>query len=258
MLNRLRRLPFELRVALIACCALVALNVCWALSQASWKIDSGIATLIGAVFGFAVVGFQTRRGFHNLTRSQSHQAQLDREARMHAAEIDENFKRTERDYEKAVLLAAIRAEIAAVHCKICEQQMGVERLANWYRAFASAKLPSTNKTFGYYSPKAIVFETNIAKIGLLGTNLGADVIKVLSKADGKNLTIDLVHTVDHDVYAKLYEGQSSGLKKWASDLFHVAMRIRAYEDGTPDPGTLTETQEKRYAEINEPIDPTVD
>jgi hypothetical protein len=29
----------------------------------------------------------------------------------------------------------------------------------------------------------------------------------------------------------------------------VAMRIRAEEDGTPDPGTLGDTQEKRYAQL---------
>ena len=37
--------------------------------------------------------------------------------------------------------------------------------------------------------------------------------------------------------------------KFQSDLYHVAMRIRSFEEGTADPGTLSETQAQRHANI---------
>src|SRR5690242_19826136 len=114
MLNRLWRLPRELLVALAATIRIFLLNVQWALSQTAWKIDTGFATLPGAIVGFAIVSYQARRGFANLIRSQANQAQLDRAARLHKAELEQTAKETERKREKELLLAAVRAEIAAI------------------------------------------------------------------------------------------------------------------------------------------------
>lgn len=45
----------------------------------SWKIDPGIATLIGAIVGLYIVGMQARAGFSNLIRSQEHHAAIERQ-----------------------------------------------------------------------------------------------------------------------------------------------------------------------------------
>ena len=41
---------------------------------------------------------------------------------------------------------------------------------------------------------------------------------------------------------------ADGMREWIADLHHVAMRIRAREEGTLDPGTLMENQAKRQQE----------
>jgi hypothetical protein len=48
--------------------------------------------------------------------------------------------------------------------------------------------------------------------------------------------------------AKLYVGMAASMEEWWADLCHVAMRIRAREESTPDPGTLMEDQTRRRQE----------
>jgi hypothetical protein len=52
----------------------------------------------------------------------------------------------------------------------------------------------------------------------------------------------------NNVVAALYKALMEGMREWHADLYHVAMRIRAIEEGTPDPGTLLEAQNKRQEE----------
>jgi hypothetical protein len=75
---------------------------------------------------------------------------------------------------------------------------------------------------------ASIFEANITNIGLLGPDLGADVIKVLSKADNKQHTATMENPMPHSVVYALHAGRFEFLSKWRSDLYHVAMRIRAF------------------------------
>jgi hypothetical protein len=48
--------------------------------------------------------------------------------------------------------------------------------------------------------------------------------------------------------ARLYAGLENAMREWREDLCHVALRIRAREEGTLDPGTLLEAQIKRKQE----------
>jgi hypothetical protein len=93
--KRLKRLPIELWIALAATIGIFLLNVLWGLNQAGWKLDQGTATLLGAIIGLSIVARQARRGFTNLVRSQAHQAQIDRDARLHQSEL--NAQALERD-----------------------------------------------------------------------------------------------------------------------------------------------------------------
>src|SRR5262249_16072666 len=54
--------------------------------------------------------------------------------------------------------------------------------------------------------------------------------------------------ISNEMLAKLYIGMAATMEEWWADLYHVAMRIRAREEGTPDPGTLMEDQTKRRQE----------
>jgi hypothetical protein len=77
-LVQFRTLPIVVQLAVGASLGMFAINILLFVSitaGASWKIDPGIATLVGASFGFCVVAWQTGKGFKNLIRSQENQAE---------------------------------------------------------------------------------------------------------------------------------------------------------------------------------------
>jgi len=82
-----------------------------ALGSFSGKVDPGLATLIGAIVGFSIVAYQARAGFMNLIRSQENQAKLEREARVHQMELDEEARKIVEVAERKTLMAALRAEL---------------------------------------------------------------------------------------------------------------------------------------------------
>lgn len=247
--KRLKRLPTELWIALVATIGIFLLNVLWSLNQAGWKLDQGTATLLGAIIGLSIVARQARRGFANLIKSQAHQAQIDRDARLHQSELNNQALDRERIREKHLLLAALRAEIAALHSLAYEQANTVRTFALMTRFLAQNNAPASSKEFGSSTFNAPIFMANIPKLGLLGTYLGADIIKVLSRADGKSASMKTEIPMPHAMVYALYVGRHDFLVKWASDLHHVAMRIIAEENGTTDPGTLVATEADRYSKL---------
>jgi len=251
LIQEVTRIPKVVLIAFVSSLALLAFDAVLLVTiafSASSKIDQGIATLCGAVIGLSVVAWQARIGFQNLVKSQENQARIERDARLHQAELQQSGEeRTERK-RKAALLGALRAEIAYLFGAVSDAENHIHGLILIERALMARGLPSSTKTITLHSFTAPVFQANIPNLGLLGAYLGADIIKVLSRANGKELKIELQEPMPHDVVLVIYDGNHSSLQKWASDLFHVAMRIRAEEDGTPDPGTLGDTQEKRYAQ----------
>uniref|UniRef100_E6VLM8 Uncharacterized protein n=1 Tax=Rhodopseudomonas palustris (strain DX-1) TaxID=652103 RepID=E6VLM8_RHOPX len=253
MFSRFWRLPFELKVALLTNIGLFVPNFLWAASQYGQKIDPGLATLSGAIIGLAIVGFQTHRGFVNLTKSQARQAELDREARMHKAQLDAEAAERSIAREKDILLSSIRAEIISLYSNIGRQLETTRTLYVMSLAMDKQRVPSTNKTMVSAGFDAPVFRENLKSIGLLGPSLGGDVIKVLSKADGKTTKVELDQPPPHSINATFYAATFDYLQKWRSDLHHVAMRIRSIEENTPDPGSLVETEASRHGAIK-PLD----
>jgi hypothetical protein len=73
-----------------------------------WKVDPGVATLLGAVGGLAIVAWQARIGFANLIRSQENQARLEQRGREHQQQLDQEKIEREIAREKKILLSAIR------------------------------------------------------------------------------------------------------------------------------------------------------
>jgi hypothetical protein len=179
--RRLLRLPIELRVALVSTIALFILNVVWAFTQASWKLDPGTATLCGAIIGLTIVGNQARKGFANLIRSQNNQAELDRLARIHQSDITEQAQAKNTEKERSTLLSALRAEIVGLHDAACTASQTSTKFAEIADALARQHMPPSTKTITYPTFDAPIYLANLTRIGLLGPSIGGDVVKVLSR-----------------------------------------------------------------------------
>jgi hypothetical protein len=247
MLERLRRLPFELRIALLALCGGTVLNILWAISQWGAKIDTGLATLTGAIIGFSIVGKQARRGFYYLTRSQANQAELDRLARMHKAELEEGAATKATEKERSTLLAALRSEIVGLLDAAQTAERTASKFAEIADMMARQHLPATTKSITYPTFDAPIYLANLSRIGLLGPSLGGDVVKVLSRTRNKKSEVTSDGPLPHAGIKMLYEASAESFGKWANDLVHVAMRIRSIEEGWPDPGTLIDSLDARRA-----------
>src|SRR5258707_11529083 len=74
------------------------------------RIDPGVATLMGAIFGLGIVAWQARLRFWNLIRSQEHRAAIEAEARQHQHQLDVEREGRRIDEARCILMAALRAE----------------------------------------------------------------------------------------------------------------------------------------------------
>lgn len=148
--------------------------------------------------------------------------------------------------DRALLLSAIRAELAALHWEVYEAKQNSDKYGAMHRMLVQHHRPDNTRAVLMPSFDAPIFKANIGNLGLLGTSLGADVIRVLSRADGKVKTAPPTEKpMPNDMVAMLYEAYSASLEQWRANLHHVAMRILATENGTPDPGTLNERDMKQ-------------
>jgi hypothetical protein len=246
------KVPRVVWIAFVGSLALLAFDslmfVTIAFSSSS-KIDPGIATLCGAVIGLSVIAWQAGVGFQNLIKSQENQARIEREGRLHRAELEQEAEARVIERRRTDLLAALRAEIVALFGALSMAAYHVRNLIMIEKALQRTGKPSQTKLIRLNSFEAPVFTANISNLGLLGANLGADVISVCSLANGKEVKFEHEQPMPHDMVLMIYQGNLRSLEKWQSDLHHVAMRILANENNTADPGTLIETQDKRYAEI---------
>jgi hypothetical protein len=209
----------------------------------TWRIDPGVATLIGAVLGLAIVAWQARLGFTNLIRSQEHRSEIETKARQHQYQLDLAREEHRTDEEKRILMAALRAEIVGLMQRAQQIEQTSRITQRLYEALTKAKAKTTVKPFMLPTFEAPVYQANVSKIGLLGTSLGADVVKVMTVTGVRaQMTFDV--PMDHDMMATLYEGLADRMEEWQGELYHVAMRFRAVEEGTPDPGTLLERKQR--------------
>jgi hypothetical protein len=113
---------------------------------------------------------------------------------------------------------------------------------------AAAKARNSTKSIRWPTFNAPVYQASVSKIGLLGASLGADVVRVMTKPGITVPAAEFDRPISNEMLAKLYVGMAATMEEWWADLCHVAMRIRAREEGTPDPGTLMEDQTKRRQE----------
>jgi hypothetical protein len=146
----------------------------------SWRIDPGVATLIGAIVGLGIVAWQARLGFTNLIRSQENQAAIETEARLHQHQLDIDRERQRANEDRRILMSTLRAEIVG----LMQQAQNTMNHANVMRAMlkvmADEKAPDFTTSFTWPTFQAPVYQANLSKMGLLGASLGADVIKVMA------------------------------------------------------------------------------
>jgi hypothetical protein len=248
--ERFWELPLLLKLVLLSGLAFLAANIALLISQTSavsWKLDPGLATLTAGVFGLCVVAWQTSKGFANLIRSQENQAKLEREARLHKAALDKQANDDEHAREKAILLHALWAEIIFLYSSVYDAEFNSTMFAEVHENYIKQRIANTGKGVVFTSFDAPVFRTNISKLGLLGPSIGADIITVLSRADGKPKLFAQDQTLSNETLVTMYKGNADALDNWRDDLSHVARRIRAIENGTPDPGSLSSTEKNRRA-----------
>jgi hypothetical protein len=217
LIQQAEQLPFVAKLAFVCSLGLLAFDLVvlttLALS-ASTKIDPGLATLVAAVAGFGIIAWQTGKGFSNLIRSQENQAVIEREARLHRAELERAAEERKTEQDKAALLGALRAETAYLFGEVSNAERHVMGLVTIQKALVHRGLPPTAKALALHTFDAPVFKANISKLGLLGAYLGADIIKVLSKANGKEIKFTLDQPFPHEVsfglhlYAKGRAGNS--------------------------------------------------
>jgi murein L,D-transpeptidase YcbB/YkuD len=245
LIRHLKHLPISLKIALGATCVVFLLNVEWALSLDSHKIDPGTATLFGAIIGLTIIGQQAKKGFANLIKSQRNQAELDRDARLHAAELEQSAEETKRKNGREVLMAAMWAEAVTVWQHVANAENVSRAFGLMHEAFQKQRMPVIASTrIVFETINAPVFTANISNLGLLGSSLAADVVSVLSRANGNGANVD-ASAMTHDMIHKLYVAHTESLKHWRQDLFHVSMRINALLHGLPDPGSLKATENER-------------
>jgi hypothetical protein len=86
---------FSVKIALTALAmALAAIVVTTFISTelSLRSLDQGWATLIAGLLGFGAIAFQTSRGFENLRQSAAEQAEANRDAREHQADLQRRLE----------------------------------------------------------------------------------------------------------------------------------------------------------------------
>ncbi|MBR1253998.1 hypothetical protein JQ634_09810 [Bradyrhizobium sp. AUGA SZCCT0240] len=96
--------------------------------------------------------------------------------------------------------------------------------------------------------KAPFYNENISKVGLLRVSLAADIIRVYNGVF-EDRKVAWEKPAPNSVVSIAYATGAVVAYKFQSDLQHVAMRIRAFEEDTPDPGSIYETQDKRHSSL---------
>jgi hypothetical protein len=209
------------------------------------RIPTPIATLLAAILGFSGIAWQSRKGFRNLIASQEHRAKIEREAReeQHQRELEAEQRR--RDGAAKALAAARTGELVAFLDFAHNNTNTFQTYAEMNRVMAKEglkeiALPRFN---GFH---ARIYEANIGKLDLLNASLVGDLAKVFARTAAMPATSGEKIRIDTAIAVLM-----TASKVWsttADDILHVALRMRAFEWGQEDPGTLVERDQRKTAD----------
>jgi len=195
--------------------------------RSSWEwiisndLPQGWAILIGLGLGLGAIAWQTNKGFRSLIKNQQNQAELNRQAKLQMSLQQHSSETNARAADGKTLAAALLGELTACH-QMCSLQAtnigGVQGAPN---------SPATS---------APVYQSTIPQLGLLGASLVADVVTAYS-------WLHMEARCDRPSKAEL------------TDIAQVITRLRAFQEGSRDPGPVfsvkrtEEAEDSAYAKV---------
>ncbi len=162
---------------------------------------------------------------------------------MHQAEISKTERQELRSEESKALAAALRRELIAAFDFMGGRIQVFKIPEAAYLAFKDKTQVTTN-TKEILPFSAPIFESSIARLNLLSASLIGDIAKVYGRL---RTSYPPMENLNAAVLAAFYKGLAVGAQQLSDDVFHVAMRLRAYEWGEADPGTLLDRDKKKKA-----------
>ena len=132
-----------------------------------------------------------------------------------------------------------------------ENLFNVKMFAEMHKSYIKGHIQNQTKGISFKSHDAPYFKANIPNLGVLGPSLGADIIKVLSRADGRPHLYAKDVVLSNETLLTMYDGNADALMNWRDELAHVAARIHAVVHDLPDPGSLASTAKQRKETMKE-------
>jgi len=206
-----------------------------------------LATIVAALIGFSGVIITTRAGFQNLITSQENQAKREREDREHRASMQEKAKQDEIAHAKSILISSLQAELSMLldHVHAQESVLYVQKKLMEH-AKDDPQLSKQEVAIVKPLYSTPIYDANIDKLGLLGFDLGSDVIKIYS---GTKFTADSTK-IDPASAFLLYNAMHTFHLNWSEEIVHVVKRLNWGIGRGSDPGSLYEFRNKRNASNN--------
>jgi hypothetical protein len=217
----------------------------------SWvptEIDSGWATLIAAIIGVMIVSWQARLGFQSVIKAQRQQAELDRDARIHQAELAKQEQIAKEKTTLKTLSSALSGELSAATTALGNSVVAMQMQKAIFEQVGDDIPPFEYDAFGTF-PKleTKIFDANIRDLGLLGPSTASDVVEVyqfLNFPRGRSSTSALTGKL----LAAALDAQIAAIRSWQKDTWHVQRRLLSNFGSGEDPGPLYFERERRQKE----------
>jgi hypothetical protein len=191
-------------------------------------IAQPIATLIAGIGGLFMIAWQTRKGFHHLKAGQDHRAGLDREARVHQAELERESEALALIERRAGLEIGIKAEVLA-NAEAAYYLISALKIT--YEVAEQFPSASQYLDIDEIHQSRLIYETNISELSLHNPRLSADVIAFYALIDRRYIIRRNRQEETYEQFVTLIDTRT----KWASSIIMVAERILGRSIPNPIP-----------------------
>ena len=210
-----------------------------------WTLPSGAGSLIGAIIGALAIAATALFGLWQFKR----QTVLDREARVHQADIERRMEAERRQQDARTLAAGLRGEleIAYVMCANFVNHYGI--LALWSPDPNESQIVCSSVPLWPNIPRDI-YSANAMRIGLLESSYARDLSYVYTRIAAwpcqEQNWVKLETAEDEQEFGERAEQVEFFMK----DLGQVIRRLRALEEGGSDPGPLKDVDVSSHFEVS--------